>query len=120
MVSLPFWCPMTRHGLPLVVGEAADDRVVVGEAAVAVQLVEAGEQPLDVVERVRPVGCRATSTRCHGVSVGVQLGADLVGAPAQRLDRPHPLRRLRQHAEGFDFLQQDADRLFEFEQVQAA
>ena len=57
-----------QHRLPLVVGEAGDDGVIVGEAAVAVDLDEVGEQPLDVVERVRAgSGWRATSTRCHGV-----------------------------------------------------
>ena len=38
-----------QHRLPVVVGEAGHDRVVVGEAAVAVNLDEAGEQPLDEV-----------------------------------------------------------------------
>ena len=108
--------PDDRDRLPLVVGEAGDDRVIVGEAAIAVQLVEVGEQPLDVVERVRPVRVprhQHALPRRQGLE---DLGADLVGAPPQRLDRLLALRRLRQHAEGFDLLQQDADRFFEFEQ----
>ena len=38
-----------QHGLPLVVGEARHDRVVVGEPAVAVELDEPGEQAFDEV-----------------------------------------------------------------------
>ncbi len=60
---------VTEHGdrLALVLREAADDGVVVGETAIAVQLVEPGEQAFDIVEGVRPAEWRATSTRCHGV-----------------------------------------------------
>ena len=65
-----------QHRLALVVGEAGHDRVIVGEAAVAVNLDEAGEQPLDEVLEARAgSGCRATSTRCHGVSDAIEVGA---------------------------------------------
>ena len=47
--------------------EAADKRVVVAEAAVAAHLHEVGGEELEVVERVRPGGCRTIWTRCHGV-----------------------------------------------------
>ena len=58
-----------QHRLALVVGEAGHDRVVVGKAAVAVDLDEVREQPLDEVLEARAgSGWRATSTRCHGVS----------------------------------------------------
>ena len=40
-------------GLAVEARQPADDRSVVGEGAVAVQLLEIGEQALDVVERVR-------------------------------------------------------------------
>ena len=101
--------------LAFVVGEAADDRVIVGEAAVAVQLVEAGEQRVDVVERVGPRRMPRDQHPLPRRQVRVELGPDLVGAPPQRLDRALPLRRLRQHAERLDLLQQDADGFFEFE-----
>ena len=45
-----------HHRLALVAGGARDDGVIVGEAAVAVQLDEIGEEPLDVVEHVGPAG----------------------------------------------------------------
>ena len=44
-----------RDRAPVEAAEAGDDRRVVGAAAVAVELDPVVEQPLDVVERVRPV-----------------------------------------------------------------
>jgi hypothetical protein len=44
------------HAAPAVGREAAHDRGVLGEAAVAVELLEIGEEVLDVIEGVRPVG----------------------------------------------------------------
>ena len=38
------------------VGEAGDDRAVVGKAPVAVNLDKVAHQQLDVVERLRPIG----------------------------------------------------------------
>ena len=43
-----------QHRVLVVARQAGDDGVVVGEAAIAVDLDEVGEQPLDVVERRRP------------------------------------------------------------------
>ena len=56
--------------------------MVVGEAAIAVQLVEAGEQALDVVERVRPVRMARDEHALPWRQVGVELAADLLGARA--------------------------------------
>ena len=103
-----------RDGLSLVVGRAADDGVVIGKAPIAVQLVEPGEEALDVVERVRPGRMPRDEHALPGRQVGVDLGADLFGARAERVDRPLALRRPRQHAEGLDLLQQHANRFFEF------
>ena len=47
--------PHEQHRLALVVGKAGHDRVVVGKAAIAVNLDEAGEQPLDEVLEARAV-----------------------------------------------------------------
>jgi hypothetical protein len=80
-----------------------------------VQLVEAGEQAFDVVERVRPRRVPRHEHALPRCQARIQLDAQFVGPPPQRVDRPLALRRLRQHAQGFDLLQQDADRLFEFE-----
>ena len=100
--------------LVLVEREAADDGVIVGEAAVAMQLVEAREQAGDVVERVGPRRMARDEHALPGRQARVQFAADFLGAAAQRLDRPQAVGRLRQHAEGFDLLQQHADRFFEF------
>ncbi len=42
-----------QHRLAVVLGETGHDRVIVGEAAVAVNLDEAGEEPLDEVFEAR-------------------------------------------------------------------
>ncbi len=107
--------PDDRYRLALVLGQAADDGVVVGEAAIAVQLVEAGEEALDVVEGVRPGRVARDEHALPRRQVGVELAANLLGARPQRLDGSLTLRRPRQHAERFDLLQQHADRFFELE-----
>ena len=90
--------------------------MVVGEAPIAVQLVEAGEEALDVVERVRPGRVARDQHALPRRQVGVELAADLLGPRARSaLDRSLALRRARQHAERFDLLEQHADRFFEFE-----
>ncbi len=50
-VSRPFCCPMTMTGLPSKKAMPANDRGIVGKGAIAMQLHEVREQPLDVVER---------------------------------------------------------------------
>ena len=52
-MSRPFCWPMTITGLPSKKAMPDNDRGIVGKGAVAVQLEEVREQPLDVVERVR-------------------------------------------------------------------
>ena len=47
---------------------AGDDGVVVGEEAVAVDLVEIGEQALDVVERMRALGM---ARQLHALPTGI-------------------------------------------------
>jgi hypothetical protein len=91
--------------------------VIVGEAAIAVQLVPLREQPLDVVERVRAVRVARDEHALPRRQRLIELGADLVGPPPQRLDGPLALRRSRHHAERLDLFQQDADRFFEFEKI---
>ncbi len=48
--------------------EAGEDRVVVPERTIAVQLDELVEHQLDVILRLRALGCRATLTTSHGSS----------------------------------------------------
>ena len=104
-------------GLPLEVGGAGDDGVIVREATIAVKLVEVGEEALDVVEGVRPAGMPRDEDPLPRRQVGVDLAANVVGAPPQRVDGPLALRRPRQHAQRLDLLQQDANGLFEFQQL---
>jgi hypothetical protein len=99
-----------------VLREAGDDGVIVGEAAIAVEFVEAGEKALDVVERVGPGGMPRHQDALPRRQVLEQLRPNLAGALPQRFDRPLALRCLREHAQGLDFLEQHADRLFEFQQ----
>ena len=55
--------------------QAADDALVVGKVAVAVQLNEAGEQALDVVQRVGAVGV----TGDFGDLPGREAAVDVLG-----------------------------------------
>ena len=68
-----------QHRLPFVVGEAGHDRVVVGEAAVAVNLDEVREQPLDEVFEARAGSDAARPARAATAS-------------ATRTDRRGPTR----------------------------
>ena len=60
-------------------------------------------------------GWRATSTRCQGVSDSIQLGPNRLEPPPQRLDLAVARVGPRQRAQRLDLLEQDGDRLFEFE-----
>ena len=89
--------------------------MVVGEAAIAMQLIEAGEEAFDIVECVRPVRMACDENALPWRQVGIELAADLLGARPQRLDGSLTFRRAWQHAERFDLFQQHADRFFELE-----
>ena len=63
-------------------------------------------------------GCRATSTRCHGVSVRVELAAhrfERAGAACRSRDRAR--RCAGSSDERLDLLQQHGDRFFEVERL---
>ena len=72
-------------------GEPGDDRGVVAEAAVAVELAEPGEEPLDVVERVGPVRVPRELDLLPGRELGEELAREARGLllePAElRLER---------------------------------
>jgi hypothetical protein len=112
----PLLVPDERDRLSFVVPQAGHDRGVVREPAIAVQLDHGGKEPFDVIERVGPVGVPCHEHALPRRQTLEDLHPDLVGAPAQRVDGPLARRRLRQHAERLDLLQQDADGFFEFEQ----
>ena len=82
----------------VVAGEAADDGAVVGEAPIAVQLDELGEQPLDVVEQVGPLGMARHQHALPRRQAPVDLAADLIDAAAQAFDLAVADVGLRQHA----------------------
>ena len=84
------------------------------------QLVEVGEQPLDVVERVRPAADGAPPGRAATAS-GARRARR---GSRRRARRSDSIDRSRSGVcgsmrERLDLLQQDADRFFEFEQCQA-
>ena len=56
LVSRPFCCATIMMRTSIEPAHAGDDRVVVGECAIAVQFMKSGEQPLDVIERMRTLG----------------------------------------------------------------
>ena len=65
--------------------EAGDERLVVGAAAVAVQLDEILEHPFDVVQRVRPVWMARELDRAPDLLVA-RLGDDPVELPLKALE----------------------------------
>ena len=113
----PLWWPTTITGVALVARDARHDGVVVGEAAVAVDLDELGEEQLDVLEDARP---RRVPRHQHPLPRRQVSGTARRGstrrARRRLLDLRLARRRRRQHRERLDLLQQDADRFFEFEQ----
>ena len=106
-----------QHRLALVVGEAGHDRVIVGEAAVAVDLGEPGEQPLDEVLEARPVRDGARPARAATASATCRARARTDSMrPLQRLDLAIARVGLRQHASSASIsFSSDGDRLFEVE-----
>ena len=91
--------------------------MIVGEPPVAVQLHEVGEQPLDVVERSRARRMAGHQHALPGGEVLVQLDAHGGDALFEACDLAIAVLGGRQHREGLDLLQQDADGFLELEQV---
>jgi len=101
--------------LPVVVGKARHDGVIVGEAAIAVHLDEIGEHHPHVVEHVGTVRVAGHLHALPRRERRVDLRANRVCPPAQAVDLALALRRGRQHAEGFDLLQQHRHGFFEIQ-----
>jgi hypothetical protein len=112
---------MAEHhaGLAVEARQAADDRLVVGERAVAVQLLEVGEHLVDVVERVRAL--RMACDLRH--LPGRQARIDVLGEEQALLAQPVDLlgdvdRRLVLHVTKlFDLRFELGDGLLEIEEV---
>ncbi len=113
---------MADHGDGLVVKEreAGDDRGVVAEPPVAVELRELGEQPIDVVQRRRPVRMPRDLHALPGLESGENLGAKRMRSRVQLRDRGQTLGRLRQHPQRLDLLEQDENRLLEVQRLARA
>jgi hypothetical protein len=84
----PLLVPHDHHAAPLVPGEAADDRRVVPEATVAVELLPLGEERFDVIERVRPVRVARELDLLPGAEVGEELAGDARGLVFQATELP--------------------------------
>ena len=101
--------------LSLVVGEAGHQRVVVGEPAIAVDLGEAGEQPLDEVLDAGTIRMARDEDALPGRQRLVQLAAHRLETTVERFDLAIACVGPRQLRQRLDLLQDDRDRLFEVE-----
>src|SRR5262249_8748371 len=106
-----------QHRLPFVVGKAGHDRVIVGEAAVAMDLGEAGEQPLDEVLEAGAIRVPRDLDALPRRQRAVQLRANRVDAAAERLDLAIARKRRRQRVQRVDLFQQRRDRFLEVERI---
>ncbi len=107
--------PHQQHRLSVVLGKAGHDGVIVGKPTIAVNLDEAGEQPLDVILQPRPIRVARHEHALPRSERLVQLDANGLDAPLERVDLELARVGPRQHGERLDFLQEDADRFFEVE-----
>jgi hypothetical protein len=96
--------------------EAADDGVIVSKTPVAVQLVEPREQALHIIEGARTRRVPRDEHTLPRSEIRVELPPYLFGSTPQAVDRSLPFGRAREHAERLDLLEENAYRLFEFEE----
>jgi hypothetical protein len=106
--------PDEQHRPVLVVGEAGHQRVVVGEAPIAVDFDEVGEEALDEISKLGRSGCRATAPLPGGQRSGT-LGAHVFDPAPLLLDLAIARVGARQRLERVDLLQEHCDRLLEFQ-----
>ena len=106
-----------EHRLIVVPGHAGDDRVVVGESPVAVDLDELGEQPRHVVEHAGAVRMPGHLHALPGLQIRVDLLPHRVDPPPQLVDLPLARFGARHHRHRLDFLQQHGDRRLELQNV---
>ncbi len=106
-----------QHRLAVVLGKTGHDRVIVGEAPVTMNLDEAGEEPLDEVLESGTILVARDLHPLPGSEGPVELRADRFEPPPQRLDLALDRERARQRLERLDLLQENGDRLFEFENL---
>ncbi len=106
-----------QHRPAVVVGHPRHNGVIVGKAAVAVQLDEVGEQLFHVVERGRPRRVACHEHALPGGEVLVQLAADGRDPLFEPGNLAVAVVGRRQHRECLHLLEEDPDRFFELEQV---
>jgi len=106
-----------EHGSVFVAGEAGDDGMVVGKAAIAADLSEVGEEPRHVVQHRGTAGMPRHEHALPWREALVDVGTDRFHLPLQRVDRALLFRRLRHQRQGFDLLQQDSDGFLELERI---
>ena len=101
------------HGRPAEEAESGDDRRVVGELAVAVELDEIGRQGSDVVEGVRPGRVAGHERLLPGRQAGVNLAGNLLQLFAQPLELPAVRRVIGKRRELLDAPLELQNRFFE-------
>ena len=99
--------------------ESADDRLVVGVKAVAVQLVEIGHDVIDVVERIGTQGMARDLADLPGRQVGVDLFGQAQTLLPQRLDFLVDIEFVvaADKAQFADLVFKFSDRLFKFQKI---
>ena len=107
LVVWPFWWPIDDHGQVAETREAADDRGVLVEEPVAVELLEVVEDVADVLERVRPLdvagelddvpGGRRSAARSGSVT-GARRAVGVSGRPSRRPRERVELEQLAERA----------------------
>ena len=85
-VSLPFSWPITATAPAAEAADAGDDRRVLGEFPVAGERGEILDQPLGVVDEMRPVRVAGDLRLLPGREPGVDVGKRLVGPRFQAVD----------------------------------
>ncbi len=104
-----------QHRPAPVFGESRHDRVIVGEATIAVNLDEPGEEPLHVFLEARTVGMTGHLHALPRGQRGVQGRARGLDAAPEQDDLAFARVGARLPLEEIDFLQQRRDWLFEIE-----
>ena len=104
-----------QHGVALVLGETGHDRVVVGKAAIAVDLDKVGEQQLDEIIEARTLRMASDLDALPRGQRRVEISPDDVDATPECVHLPLTGVGARQLVERVDLLEQRGDRFLEFE-----
>ena len=100
---------MTQIDSPSKSAEAADDRLVLAEIAVAGQRRELGDEPLDVVAKMRPPLCARDLRLLPRRQAGVEIGQRLFGSGLELADFVGQRRRIALLRHGSQFIEAGLD-----------